>query len=366
MQKQLKTGLVLSGGGAKGAYHVGVVKALAEYGIEADAIAGASIGALNGSLLATSKSMRQGYQRLNKVWQQLSQQSPLKFQSKNIFIPSYLVLLASFGLRFNTPNMVRYIAYRSGKELLQRFNIYPEYLKNLEEKLTGPESVLDNTPLTSLIDEYLKWDNLKQGIPLYVSTYKSDGGLLDLLGCIAAMLDIKDTAPSEFFCLQQLSEQNWKNALMASAALPLLYESQKIDGQAYTDGGQGGWKTVQGNTPITPLINAGCNLVIVSHLSDGSLWDRHRFPDTTVIEIRPQKEINRDGMRDLLAFNPLRISEWIEQGYTDTVACVGKIKDALENRSYLATAVQAQQKAEQKMLKSSDRMQDMMAKLRKK
>ncbi|MDQ8936251.1 patatin-like phospholipase family protein [Acinetobacter rudis] len=366
MQKPLKTGLVLSGGGAKGAYHVGVVKALAEYGIEADAIAGASIGALNGSLLATSQSMQQGYQRLNKVWQQLSQQSPLKLQSKNVFIPSYMVLLASFGLRFNTPNMVRYIAYRSGKELLQRFNIYPEYLKSLEEKLTGPESVLDNTPLTSLIDEYLQWDDLKRGIPLYVSAYKSDGGLLDLMGCIAAMLDIKDTAPSEFFCLQQLSEQNWKNALMASAALPLLYESQKIDGQAYTDGGQGGWKTVQGNTPITPLINAGCNLVIVSHLSDGSLWDRHRFPDTTVIEIRPQKEINRDGMRDLLAFKPSRIGEWIEQGYTDTVACIGKIKGALESRGHLATVIQAQQKTEQEMLGSSDRMQDMMARLRSK
>jgi NTE family protein len=34
MEKLIKTGLVLSGGGAKGAYHVGVVKALAEYGIK--------------------------------------------------------------------------------------------------------------------------------------------------------------------------------------------------------------------------------------------------------------------------------------------------------------------------------------------
>lgn len=364
MNKLLKTGLVLSGGGAKGAYHVGVVKALAEYGIEVDEIAGASIGALNGSLLATSQSMQQGYQRLNKVWQQLSKQSPLKFQSKSIFIPSYLVLLTSFGLRFNMPNMARYVAYRSGKELLQHFNIYPEYFKNLEEKLTGSESVLDNTPLTSLIDEYLQWDDLKRGIPLYVSAYKSNGGLLDLMGCIAAMLDIKETAPSEFFCLQQLSEQNWKNVLMASAALPLLYESQKINGQVYTDGGQGGWKTVQGNTPITPLVKSGCNLVIVSHLSDGSMWDRHSFPDTTVIEIRPQREIRRDGMRDLLAFNPLRISEWIEQGYTDTIACIGKIQSSLGYRNNLSSTMQRQQQAEVKMLSSSERMQAIMEKLK--
>lgn len=344
MDKLIKTGLVLSGGGAKGAYHVGVVKALAEYGIQADVIAGASIGALNGSILAASHSMQQGYEHLNKVWQVLSQQSPLKFQSQSLSMPSYLVLLASFGLRFN---------------------IYPEFLKSLEEKLSTKEGVLDNTPLTSLIDEYLNWRDLQQGTPLYVSVYKSSGGLLDLMGCIAAMLDIKDTAPSDFFCLQQLSEQSWKNALMASAALPLLYESQKIGEHAYTDGGQGGWKTVQGNTPITPLVEAGCNLVIVSHLSDGSLWDRHRFPDTTVIEIRPQKEIAREGMRDLLAFDASRINEWIEQGYTDTIACVGRIKEALENRGRLATSMQKQQQSEREMLSSSERMQELMAKLRK-
>lgn len=365
MDKLIKTGLVLSGGGAKGAYHVGVVKALAEYGIQADAIAGASIGALNGSILAASHSMQQGYEHLNKVWQALSQQSPLKFQSQSLYIPSYLVLLASFGLRFNTPNMLRYITYRSGKGLLQYFNLYPESLKSLEEKLSAKEGVLDNTPLTSLIDEYLNWRDLQQGTPLYVSVYKSSGGLLDLMGCIAAMLDIKDTAPSDFFCLQQLSQQNWKNALMASAALPLLYESQRIGEHAYTDGGQGGWKTVQGNTPITPLVEAGCNLVIVSHLSDGSLWDRHRFPDTTVIEIRPQKQIAKDGMRDLLSFDASRINEWIEQGYTDTIACVGRIKEALESRSHLATSMQKQQQSEREMLSSSERMQEMMAKLRK-
>lgn len=364
MENLLKTGLVLSGGGAKGAYHVGVVKALAEYGIQADAIAGASIGALNGSLLATSQSMQQGYERLNQVWQQLSQQSPLKIQSKSVFVPSYLVLLASFGLRLNIPNMIRYIAFRSGKELLQRFNLYPETLKKLEDQLSGPDSLLDNAPLTALLDEYLNWPALQQGTPLYVSVYKSHGGLIDLMGCVAAMLDIKDTAPSEFFSLQQLSEHDWKNALMASAALPLLYESQQMGGKAYTDGGQGGWKTVQGNTPITPLVEAGCNLVIVSHLSDGSLWDRSQFPNTTVIDIRPQKQMSRDGMKDLLAFDPSRINEWIDQGYTDTIACVGRIKEALTNRSHLNTAIQEQQQVERKMLSSSERMQDVMAKLR--
>jgi NTE family protein len=104
------------------------------------------------------------------------------------------------------------------------------------------------------------------------------------------------------------------------------------------------------------LVEAGCNLVIVSHLSDGSLWDRHNFPDTTVVEIRPQKEISRDGAKDLLAFDSSRINEWIEQGYTDTIACIGKIKEALDNRSHLKSTMQEQQKAEKAMLSSSERM----------
>lgn len=43
-------GLVLEGGGAKGAYQIGVWKALMEYGIKIKAIAGVSVGALNGAL----------------------------------------------------------------------------------------------------------------------------------------------------------------------------------------------------------------------------------------------------------------------------------------------------------------------------
>ena len=45
-------GLVLEGGGAKGAYQFGCLLALAERGIAFDAIAGTSVGALNGALVA--------------------------------------------------------------------------------------------------------------------------------------------------------------------------------------------------------------------------------------------------------------------------------------------------------------------------
>jgi NTE family protein len=47
-----RVALVLQGGGALGAYQAGVYEALAEAGIQPDWIAGVSIGAINGAIIA--------------------------------------------------------------------------------------------------------------------------------------------------------------------------------------------------------------------------------------------------------------------------------------------------------------------------
>ena len=63
-----KVGLVLSGGGAKGAAHIGVIKALEENGIPIDYITGTSAGAIVGSLFAM------GYTPEEKVRVMLSEE----------------------------------------------------------------------------------------------------------------------------------------------------------------------------------------------------------------------------------------------------------------------------------------------------
>ncbi len=50
--KAQKVGLVLSGGGAKGCAHIGVIRALEQQGVPIDYIAGTSMGAIIGSLYA--------------------------------------------------------------------------------------------------------------------------------------------------------------------------------------------------------------------------------------------------------------------------------------------------------------------------
>ena len=47
-------GLVLEGGGAKGAYQIGAWKALKEAGVKINAVAGTSVGALNGALICAA------------------------------------------------------------------------------------------------------------------------------------------------------------------------------------------------------------------------------------------------------------------------------------------------------------------------
>ena len=59
--------LVLSGGGSKGSYQLGVWKALKKLNIKVDIVTGTSVGALNGALI-TQKS----YKKAKKIWNELN------------------------------------------------------------------------------------------------------------------------------------------------------------------------------------------------------------------------------------------------------------------------------------------------------
>jgi NTE family protein len=127
----------------------------------------------------------------------------------------------------------------------------------------------------------------------------------------------------------------------------------------------GGWQKLQGNTPITPLLQAGFKMVIVTHLSDGSLWSRQDFPDATVIEIRPQSSIERSGgVQDLLGFDADKIPSWIEQGYVDTKHCVGRVMESVQARHELRQSEAALLKSEQALTVSQPMLEDALARLR--
>ena len=312
MSEQMKVGLVLSGGGAKGAYQVGVLRALQELGTQIDMVSGASIGALNGGILASAPTLIEGIERIEKLWSILAETSPIQLNSM-----SYIRLAVSAGA----------VLVPSARFLMLALGL-------------NEEAILSDKPLAELMDEYLDTNELVKGIPLYVSVYRSLGATRDIGRCFLAATELKDTPDSEFLHVQSLPKDEQRNALLASAALPKLFKARKVLGHKYTDGGQGGWSKAQGNTPIQPLIDAGCNLIIVTHLSNGSFWSRNEFPGVTILEIRPQATMARatglmGGAKDLLGFDTTKIPSWVEQGYNDTLYCIGRVKKVTQAREAL-------------------------------
>ena len=317
-----KFGLVMSGGGAKGAFQVGAIKALAELGVQVEGIAGASIGALNGAIVASAPSLAVAAERLDEVWKTLAHLELFKVHPK---FPAYLALLAGSGLAlkgsaFNS-TLLRLLAIDS----------------TLPGSTKGSAGALSTGPLQTLLDKYLDSESLNTGLPLYVSAYQ-DRGAESLMQVILAELGFRENPDSEFFHVQSFRPEEQKALLLASAAIPLLFETQEINGKHYSDGGQGGWQRVQGNTPITPLIDAGYSHIIVTHLIDGSLWSRRNFPDTTIIEIRPRGQLS-DSMLDIVGFHPDKIEAWIQKGYDDTHACWERIRKSIESVNNLRSSV---------------------------
>lgn len=315
-----QVGLVLSGGGAKGAYHVGVMQAITELGMPIHQIAGASIGALNGAVLASAPNINVGTERLVELWQHLPQQKPIQldYQAIKVGLPpikqtlGYISFLLSAGLSLNNPLVIA---------------------KTLSGCVSC-ENLLKDDILTKMMAEYLDMQQLQTSLPLYVSIFEQNylnGGIDDFIEGLKDSFKTEvlgiDNQYAEFRHIQSLPFEQQKEMILASSALPLLFKAYQNDNKRYTDGGQGGMIKSQGNTPIQPLIDAGCKHIIVVHLDGQSLWHRYDFPDVTVIEIRPS--IDMGGFAKMLDFSENHIEKLIEIGYKDTKQTFAKIQNAL-------------------------------------
>ncbi len=269
-------GLVLSGGGAKGAYHVGVVQCLADHSVKLTAIAGTSVGALNGAVIAAASDLGSAAVRLEEVWHEYMASLPTEFLNRLVSLQKIVP------------------------------DLYEKYLSPYEEFI-------------------------EVGLPLYVGVFRSRGKLIDLAWAASGLAGLSDTPEADFIRVQTLSRREYKQALLASAAYPFIFRARSVGGKQYRDGGLGGMANNQGHTPITPLLrDAGCRAVIVTHNADGSLWDRHNFPEAIVLEIRPDSPIRRSGgLLDTFAPSAKSIATWIKQGYQDTERCLATAAHAL-------------------------------------
>ena len=295
----MKVGLALTGGGATGACQVGMLKALSELGGQVDVLAGASVGALNAAVVAGAPSLDAAAQRLEALW---LQDAPF-------------MDMVMTGVRSRAPNTVDWCV-----SVLERLGV----------PSPTDDGVLSQKPLEELLDSYLDSAALADGPDVYVSVYKSMGSLGDVLRLAGAETGLGDTPKSSFVRLQSLSPAEQQECLLASTALPFVFPSRS----GYSDGGQGGRRRRQGNTPVEPLTDAGCDLIVVMHTDKGSPWTRDDYPDDTFIEVRPHLDPSR-GLRDLFEWDEDILSSWIDQGYEAAMNQIGRVLRGLRSRDEL-------------------------------
>jgi NTE family protein len=210
----MKKALVMSGGGSKGAFEVGVLKYLHENeNVEYDIIAGVSVGALNASMLATGP-MKETLPVLEKVW--------LKEIKGNSSVWKHYLLWYIIGCVIGTSALSvstlisamlgLHMALTIALAIITLASLFLPYY--FVKKI---RSVNRTGPLRKIVKKYLDLEKLK-----------SSGKKL-LVGAVAY-----ETGEYRYANETNPNIINW---IMASSAFPVFFPLEKIDGLNWTDGG---------------------------------------------------------------------------------------------------------------------------------
>lgn len=289
-------GLVLTGGGAKGAYQAGALKYIAELGLVPHIIAGTSIGALNGAVVSSYRPFPQAVEHLNQFWKQLSE---------------------SEILRPNTGTVLRTFSY-AAQTFVPTLRMWMLDFLLEQGLLQDSTAIFDPTPIEQLLRQAVNPNELRRGIELWVTVFPS----LKIPGLgydwLIDFVRAGTGTDAHWLCVQDFThDETLYNLLLASAALPLAFPSREVNGQSYVDGG------LADNVPLKALAARGCTHAIIIHLENRVAWNRHDFPEQTIIEIRPEQPINKSDMPIIglvdswLDFSAERIAELQQRGYDD-------------------------------------------------
>lgn len=297
-----KIGLVLSGGGAKGAYEIGVYKALTAMGADAyiDAIAGTSVGALNAVLLDS-----RGAEYSENIWNNLKLTDMLNPDKQRLKkMPALPDYSDPDFVGIKPDNFVDSI-------VLGGMNLF----KSLKKDNVIADFKKDGLPFTQekisrLIDEHVDFKHIYRKIQVVCSN--SDGD-------------------PKIFELDKYSPQVQKKIILASSALPVVYTGTsgiEINGEYYFDGGVPGNKS---NTPISCLYDNGYKSVIVVHLKyDADITNQYKMRDANIINIIPSRDLG-GLMSGTLNLNSKKVHLDIELGYNDTISHMREISSMINN-----------------------------------
>jgi len=285
------TGIVLAGGGARGAYQAGVLAVLAEHGVRPSALCGASIGALNAAAVAAAPDLATGSRRLLEVWRAVAEAGDV------------------IGER---PGGV---AGRTARTL-----------RALDSPVLEPEFV------ESLLARYAPAADLARGPQLWVSVASAGAAERRSRRPSADLLRAVLTRRGRWLRVQDLDEERRHAAVLASCALPLVLPTRQVNGSWYRDG------SLFDNLPVGPLSgNPACGTAIVVHLAPGRVWDARRYADLGILEVRPRRPLAGPGplgvVESLLDFSPATVDGLIAAGRADARAVLGPLAAALAARA---------------------------------
>lgn len=224
------TALNLPGGGARGAYQVGVLKAIGEILSSRSnpfpVICGTSAGAINAAVLAShAHEFNVGVERLEQFWRSM--------HCERVYRTDKWTVLKS-GLRFAGTLL-------SGGLLR-----------------TNPRSFLDNTPLRQFLQDTLQLDGIQTALDQ------------NALRGVAISASGYSSASAISYFQAQKGIENWQRArrmglaakltvshLLASAALPIIFPAERIGNEYFGDGG------MRMIAPLSPAIHLGANRILI-------------------------------------------------------------------------------------------------------
>ncbi len=304
----LKIGLVLSGGGAKGAYQAGVFQALADMDVvpRIAAVSGCSIGALNAILFAMEDK-----ELWQKVWNEVSYG---RFLARDDSVP-----------RRKFTDIWRDIKEREPSHNLKEF---------IARNQLAPFSQVG---IRSLAEEYADFEKIsKFRAPLYVCAYNME------------------KLEPEYFKLNGRSKEEIMALTMASSAIPVVFNPVVFQGYHYCDGGIAPPYTDANNAdkvPLKPLLQEKCDVIIVVYLSHYDKVDRRGFPASTqFIELYPSRPLELVKGAGTLDLSKDTLMEHMIQGYNDMAAVLGPMIVGLLKNRPLEELVEEHQQVNHRLL----------------
>lgn len=254
MENQKRLGLVLEGGGARGAYQAGVLKALFEAGYKFDGVAGTSVGALNGVMVAQNR-----FEDSMKIWREIDFANVLDINN-------------NYGENVVNKNF--------DQETIR-------YFYNYVKKIIG-QGGLDTTKIKNLIKANIDEDLLRDsGIDFGIMTYS-----------------VTEKQPLSIF-VEDMAKDKVADYVMASASFP-GFKKTVVDGKEFIDGG------VYDNMPINMLLDKGYKDIVAIETKSSIPKKYPKDKNSQVFYIKPSEKPGR-----VMNFTSQSTERAIQIGYLD-------------------------------------------------